>query len=159
MWNRGQKMITRGWCFSSILTLFCLHMVLEPAFGETINIMPLGNSITRGYSGSSDETGYRRSLYLLLTGAGYTVDFVGSLDDGIPIDFDRDHEGHSGWCDDEVADNIYNWLTANPVAIVLLHIGTNMVDESAADVEEILNEIDRYESDNGVIIWVIRRDH
>ena len=55
--------------------------------------MPLEDSITWGIAGSSDDSGYRRSLYFAFTGAGSTVDFVGSRNDGIPDDFDKDHEG------------------------------------------------------------------
>ena len=55
--------------------------------------------------------------------------------------------------------NIYGWLTANPADIVLLHIGTNALDTSPDDVENILDEIDRYESStagNAVTVLLAR---
>ncbi|MGM0653167.1 MAG: LamG-like jellyroll fold domain-containing protein, partial [Bacillota bacterium] len=116
----------------------------EPAL---ISIMPLGDSITVGV-GSTDQTGYRRELYQQLTDSGYNVDFVGTQNSGIPSDFDKDHEGHSGWRADQIRDNIYNWLVANHADIVLLHIGTNDIqgdNEDVDEVEAILDEINRYE--------------
>jgi len=127
----------------------------DPIGAPSIEIMPLGDSITRGFTGSFDDSGYRRPLYLSLTAAGYDVDFVGSQLDGIPNDFDHDHEGHSGFRDDQIAEMVYDWLTANPADIVLLHIGTNAVDESTVDLERILDEIDGFETDNAATVWVI----
>lgn len=132
-----------------------LVLVIASPASAQIKIMPLGDSITRGGTGSTDDTGYRRSLYLSLIGAGYNVDFVGSLTSGIPTDFDRDHEGHSGWRDDQIAASVYGFLEDNPADVVLLHIGTNGLDPSPNDVEDILDEIDWYESDYGTEITVI----
>ena len=128
---------------------------------ETYAIMPLGDSITDGAAGSSDDTGYRRSLYQHLTDAGYLVDFVGSQTSGVPTDFDRDHEGHGGWHANQIRDNVIGWLTANPADIVLLHIGTNDVsgsDEDVDEVEAILDNIDTYEASRGsdVTVYVAR---
>jgi hypothetical protein len=57
--------------------------------------------------------------------------------------------------DDWIATHVYGYLTANPPDIVLLHIGTNGLGSSATDVEEILNEIDQYESDSDKTVYVI----
>lgn len=139
---------------SLIASLLIFGTMAVSEAGAAVRIMPLGDSNTWGF-GSSDDTGYRRFLYLSLIAAGYDVDFVGGMITGIPDDFDRDHEGHPGFVDEEVAEMVYGWLTANPPDIVLLHIGTNMVEENAEAVENILNEIDRYETDNAARIWVI----
>jgi len=147
--------------FSFIVFVFFLQIFLVSATAATIRIMPLGDSITRGITGSSDDAGYRRSLYLSLVAAGQTVDFVGSLADGIPGDFDKDHEGHTGWEANEIKDAVYSWLDQNPADIVLLHIGTNDIedDQSAAavrdEINQILNVIDGYEDDNGTEVIVI----
>lgn len=126
-----------------------------------IRIMPLGDSIT--YDNNIGDTrpeglrtGYRQPLYLSLVEAGYHVDFVGSQvagQDAVP-EFDPDNEGHPGWTDAQIAANVYNWLQSSPAEIILLHIGTNMLDTSPNDVENILDEIDRYESDTGKVITV-----
>ncbi len=129
---------------------------------DTVRIMPLGNSITYGrYSVELRPAGmipgYRQPLWQKLNEAGFHVNFVGTQSVGynvIPA-FDPDNEGHPGWRDDQIADSIYYWLTLNPADIILLHIGTNGLDSSPADVENILNEIDRYEQDNNDTITVL----
>ena len=133
-----------------------------------IEIMPLGDSITAGYiSGLTQDyrTGYRQKLYLDLINSGYSVDFVGSLQDGslAAPSFDIDHEGHAGWhakggTGGGIAPNIYSWLVANPSDVVLLHIGTNDIsngDQNATEIAEILDEIDRYEADYNKKITVV----
>ena len=82
--------------------VFLSHLILVPAADAVNKIMPLGDSITRGIAGSTDDTGYRRSLYFALVGAGFPVDFVGNHNDGIPDDFDKNHEGHGGWTAEEI---------------------------------------------------------
>jgi hypothetical protein len=121
--------------------------------------MPLGNSITRGATGSSDDTGYRRELYFLLTGAGYQLDFVGGQIDGTVFDFDRDHEGHGGFDANDIFDNVFDWLIdqqnlGNPTDIVMLHIGTNDIPggEDANEVDDILDEIYQYDPNTWVIV-------
>jgi lysophospholipase L1-like esterase len=138
------------WTMAAAIVLGLLLFCAGSTFSQ-IRIMPLGDSITRGVHGSSDSTGYRRALYQSLTGAGHSVDFVGSQTDGTPTDFDRNHEGHSGWRADQIRDNISSWLTTNPADIILLHIGTNDISQHQADfgvggtiheVRQILDRID-----------------
>jgi lysophospholipase L1-like esterase len=123
-----------------------------------IRLMPLGDSITEGY-GDVGNGGYRGPLSRLLAGGDYAVDFVGSLSGGA-IERPR-HEGHSGWCADQITADVRGWLAANPPDIVLLHIGTNDVSREdsaaaiAAEIGRILNEIDSYETESDVPITVI----
>jgi lysophospholipase L1-like esterase len=113
-----------------------------------VNIMPLGDSITAGW--------YRYHLWVLLTNGGYgNVNFVGSLTSSDSMTYDQDHEGHWGWADNQIADNIYVWLQLNPPDIILLHIGTNALDTSPADVQNILNIIDQYENNYSTHITVL----
>jgi hypothetical protein len=60
------------------------------AAGPALRVMPLGDSITWG-DGSSTTSSYRADLWNSITGAGFPLDLVGSLQSGaLP---DRDHEG------------------------------------------------------------------
>jgi hypothetical protein len=123
-------------------------------------IMPLGNSITYdNHSGDvrppEERISYRYPLWQLMTNAGYDFRFVGSLSAGSAFFPEPKNEGHPGWRDDQIADSVYTYLQRNPADIVLLHIGTNGLDASPNDVEDILDEIDRYELDYGTQIWVI----
>jgi lysophospholipase L1-like esterase len=119
--------------------------------------MPLGDSITRGDPGI---VGYRQRLYLNLIDNGYDVDFVGSVNTGSSASpsFDADHEGHGGYTSGQVATNVYGWLVAHPAKVVLLHIGTNDLNPPldpitlAANVENILDEIDRYSPEVTVVL-------
>jgi lysophospholipase L1-like esterase len=147
------------------LTIFLLGLVLAfasiaSADGPTpIRIMPLGDSITYGTS-STGTVGYRRPLYQLLTGSGYSVDFVGSQTTGFPEDFDRNHEGHSGWRADQIRDNITGWLNSTPADVILLHIGTNDISQNqgatgtAVEIGQILDRIDAWETTHNQV-WVV----
>ncbi len=138
---------------------------------STVRIMQLGNSITEGVVGSTNDTGFRRTLDSLLNHYSYSFDFVGSQSTGIPNDFDKDHEGHGGWHADHpnysslsIVDSVYTWLVKNPADYVLLHIGTNDLGEleifnqtslqQVNDVSAILDSIDKYENDYAVDVPV-----
>ena len=130
---------------------------------SSARIMVVGDSITQGNYGSSDDTGYRRFLYLSLeaTHGAAAFEFVGSQSGPVPpSDYDEDHEGHSGWDAHEIRDSIIGWLNANPADIVTLHIGTNDINGGqsaegvAAEINEILDNIDTWESTNHPV-WVV----
>jgi len=121
-------------------------------------IMPVGDSITEGRTDGDAEpppdqrASYRGRLYDLITQAGYRVDFVGQLQSGAAVAVDPDHEGHPGWCDDNVPfctisngytidASIGSFLDANRPDIVLLHIGTNHFNVDASGVNSILDKI------------------
>jgi len=149
--------------FLIIPLLLLLIAVSVPAFGQATRIMPCGDSIT--YDNHTADTrpegeriSYRYPLWQLLMNAGSSFEFVGGVNAGydiIPDPQDAHNEGWPGWTDTQVAANIYNWLVANPADIVLLHIGTNALDSSEAEVENILDEIDRYETDSGTPVHVV----
>jgi len=151
----------------------------------SLRIMPLGDSITAGLvtDGSGTElaasewVGYRRKLYNDLTALYQTrfgINFVGTITNlgaaASPSLADRDNEGHDGWRDDEILNgspfwnpgcptcNITDWLNSTQPDIVLLHIGTNGINDgggtSATDVEGILNAIEAWETANSSPITV-----
>lgn len=93
---------------------------------RTIRLMPLGDSITLGSSG-----GYRTLLWKkMVQQDGKKLDFVGSLTDG-PSDLgDRNHEGHSGWRIDQLRAQIDGWSNTYRPELVLLHIGTNDINQN-----------------------------
>lgn len=105
---------------------------------EKIKIMPLGDSITNGFTVAG---AYRNQLGSLLVSNGLSdyVDFVGSQNTG--NGYDNDNEGHSGWAIDTIpasgdvegngrnglTPQIDTWMDAYTPDIVLLQIGTNDV--------------------------------
>ncbi|HWN05559.1 MAG TPA: SGNH/GDSL hydrolase family protein [Steroidobacteraceae bacterium] len=95
---------------------------------ETVRIMPLGDSITKG---RTNHWSYRRDLESALDDAGCAFDFVGTQSGpgsapGAPLG-DRDHEGHSGLRTDQIRARINNWLPGNGNDWALVHVGTNDV--------------------------------
>ncbi len=137
---------------------------------KKIIILPLGDSITSGQTGSSEGSGYRRILHILLTAHNYNVKFVGSSPIG-KDDFDNQFDGKGGWhaynpdSTNDIAKNIIGWLNKlpqeNKPEYILLHIGTNDIqngdnaDSVISDVHKILDNIDKWEKDNSKSITVI----
>jgi hypothetical protein len=150
-----------------LLICFLEIIIASPVYSE-MRIMPLGDSITRGSSsGVSDSNymvSYRKELFDLLVSDGYEVDFVGSQNEGSAAFGSlelADHEGHSGWRDDEIVSGRFgegkleDWLIAERPNILLIHIGTNGIDPSPDDVKDILDVIDNHENNFGEAVWVI----
>lgn len=129
-----------------IIVIVCVILLgdVKTVFAEqvSIRVMPLGNSITQGYSDS-----YRRPLWIALQDTGVNVDFVGSMSQGYAgeekyDDYDKDHEGHWGWFSDEVLAHIDEWAAHNNPDIVLMHLGTNDIG-SGQDIFQTGDEIER----------------
>lgn len=101
--------------------------VFRPGYNTPVKIMPLGDSITYGYSNSNDQEsgGYRTYLWNDLVATSLDVDFVGSVSSGPAALGDKNHEGHSGWKIQEIANNINGWLDTHKPEIIPLMIGTN----------------------------------
>lgn len=117
-----------------------------------LRIMPLGDSITQGRDG---HWSYRRDLAMALTGAGCSYDLVGTSNGPSTGpgsgDFDRDHEGHSGYRTGQILNNLPGYLLGNTPDWVLLHIGTNDVLQGLS-VTKARNKI-------GKIIDTLRADN
>ena len=142
-----------------IVATFILSLLLVYALpvSAEIRIMPLGGSITKGsHSGVVPDTddyyiSYRKDLLDLLTADSYEVNFVGSQSSGSAVFADHQHQGIPGIRDDEVAVQVFDWLVATPADIVLIHVGTNQLNSSPADVEDILDKIHSFDQD----LWVL----
>ncbi len=131
-----------------VIPLLGTHMNGQPL----LEILPLGNSITRGSMclngsisncdglGDAFAIGYRLRLYDLMIGAGYNIDYVGSNHFGYSLMSDSDNGGFSGIRDEWLADIMESgtssytgqvttgaYLNSFPADIILLHIGTNDV--------------------------------
>ncbi|MBD3344980.1 MAG: hypothetical protein GF401_07955, partial [Chitinivibrionales bacterium] len=142
--------------FDTLTQTFDTSTVVEKdsVLSTATKIMPLGNSIT---SGDTYYNSYRRPLWHMLDSAGYEVDFVGTLTEnfrGPPPnpDFDMDHEGHYGWDTGEILEGasfgdtsngfLSRWIQEYTPDIVLLHIGTNNLDDpinqTLGDITQII---------------------
>lgn len=152
---------------------------------EALKIMPLGNSITFDSNVSDitnprlagDRIAYRYKLYQLLTNEGYTFDFVGNRNGGFFHFPDGNNAGFPGIetsgllelirtgynnVDDryEITPYPANYLEKYKPDIILLHIGTNGLENSTDaenfknDVDQILDEIDLIEATHNMQIPV-----
>jgi len=146
--------------------LLCISLFLtgcDSSFGgstASINIMPLGDSITYDDRHADDYNprpaglrgGYRKWLWYMLEDAGYPANFVGSRVAGQDITppMDPDNDGYPGYTSYEIADMALNLVSLSNPDIILLHIGTN--DRTTTDpqgVMNILDNIDAYEVQSG----------
>jgi lysophospholipase L1-like esterase len=115
---------------SLVVALGVVATAAAPAAAESnggVRVMPLGDSITDGFNVPG---GYRINLWQRMAAGGHTVDFVGSGFNGPANLGDHDHEGHSGWRIDQLDANIVGWLQATAPRTVLLHIGTNDMNQN-----------------------------
>ncbi len=113
----------------SVMLIPCWVALVSVALGQpAVRIMPLGDSITKGFDvDSTAEGGYRNSLYTQLTGLGFNLDFVGTLaDHANPGLADTDHEGHAGFTINQLRTPLAFYLkSSDDPDVILLHIGTN----------------------------------
>ncbi|HOT95279.1 MAG TPA: GDSL-type esterase/lipase family protein [Methanoregulaceae archaeon] len=90
----------------------------------------MGDSITRGgMESDSAYPSYRYHLWTMLHNGGYDIDFVGSTSEPNfqRFVFDQDHDGHSGFTTEKLADEVDHLMMNYTPDIVLLYIGTNDV--------------------------------
>ncbi len=113
--------------------LLALVAVAQTAYGQSVKIMPMGDSLTSGYR---QYVSYRYDLWFDLLDAGFDVDFVGSAitTEGSPnldwypqylTTFDRDHDGYSGYRSDQLAEIARLVSARHQPDIVLLWAGVN----------------------------------
>jgi lysophospholipase L1-like esterase len=140
---------------------------------QTLKILPLGNSLTKGTfctNGSvsscislpdGETIGYRYALFNTLNTAGYDFNFVGNEIAGYSVFPDYNHAGYTGITSANLAiklnDNSNYLMNSTQPDIVLLEIGTNDVYSGQTSIEgvrSILNEIGEYETTSGKPVLV-----
>lgn len=127
--------------------------VLVP--GDTLTIMPIGDSITE----LDWQGGYRSYLYRLLAEAGLSFDYVGTKvnnhDDGsIGFDFPEPYWNHEGYNSATITSNtgstwVWNQnleakLAANPPDLLLLMLGTNDLNSSCCTVADVRDQMSAF---------------
>ncbi len=133
---------------------------------DKLRIMPLGDSITAGYTDNPHwtvdfEFGYRSGLYTRLTKAGYDFTFVGGSPEpwvskyGDPTrggtykpkldlrDLGQDgHEGYGGWTIGGIDGIVRDRIKVHKPDVILLMIGTNQRNaKSPADLSNLVGKI------------------
>jgi lysophospholipase L1-like esterase len=92
--------------------------------------MPLGDSIT---DGTGFDGGYRVELFARSIADNKNITFVGSLSNGPDtvsgVTFPKSHEGHFAWTISQVDDIIPDPTLAPAPHIILLHLGTNDINQ------------------------------
>ncbi len=142
-----------------IVLLFCNMAIADV---QRIQILVLGDSITE-----QGDPGFRYEMWKRFVDAGVSFEYVGSMQgagEKRPAqwpayrgrEFDRDHEGHSGWtssdllrgCDWELERRkLQDWLKSYTPDIVFLHIGTNdafhltPTDETIANIAATIDQL------------------
>jgi lysophospholipase L1-like esterase len=107
----------------------------NPCKASPCVILPLGDSITHGFS-STDDAGYRSALFKLIVAANQNVTFIGSLSNGPGSvsgkTFPKNHEGHDGITVTGITGYVPPAKAfATTPHIVLVHIGTNDMTSNA----------------------------
>lgn len=138
-----------------------------------IRIMPLGDSITAGYTDNPKwkhpfEFGYRAALYKLLKEAGINFQYVGESPEPwngkwrVPpnkpatdlrqLGMDK-HRGYGGWKIPQLQKNVSGWIRKDRPDIILLLIGINgMNAKSPKQLDALVKTI--FDTDKKVTLIV-----
>ncbi|MBO9600182.1 MAG: fibronectin type III domain-containing protein, partial [Cohnella sp.] len=126
---------------------------------NTITIMPLGDSITMGYTPEIPSPGgYRGGLWELLQAKHSNVLFVGSLSNNPSsvANFDPNHEGHPGYTTKRISELVDSEIAVHAPDFVLLMAGTNDMwnsdNEAAPYMRVTLEKIAKRLPDTHVIV-------
>jgi lysophospholipase L1-like esterase len=138
-----------------LISVFAAAMAISAAFAladEPVRIMPLGDSITAGYTDNPNWNvpfgfGYRSGLYTRLTGANYPFHYAGAGQEpfngvfGVPKTVsapdlramnEDHHRGYGGKDAAFLAANIGDWLSSDAPDVVLLMIGINSIGQGGS---------------------------
>jgi lysophospholipase L1-like esterase len=136
----------------AVLVATALSAAASVSATEPIRIMPLGDSITAGYTDNPTWNvpfgfGYRSGLYTRLTSANYPFQYVGASQEpwngvfGVPqtvsspdlrsVNQDY-HRGYGGQDAGFLSANIGDWLSADSPDVILLMIGINSIGNGSS---------------------------
>jgi acyl-CoA thioesterase I len=160
-----------------ILIFITFVISLQIMANEPLRIMPLGDSITAGYTDNSRwahpfEYGYRAPLYTLLSDAKIPFKFVGQSAEPMNKKFgdpthgatvfpkldlkalgQDGHRGYGGWSIPKIQKNISLWIKEDKPGIILLLIGINGINpKSPQQLEALVKKI--YETDKDIKLIV-----
>ncbi len=119
----------KHWFLTALIFLQAQACTIDNA---PLRIMPLGDSITFG---SNYPGAYRIKLEKLLSDAGNTIRFVGSMTNGPTELKSQANEGHNGWETHQLLEKAAEWIDTYKPDIVLLMSGTN--DVAMDDVSQV----------------------
>lgn len=173
-WKWGEDLHAKS-VFVLLVAVFCLLAgnTLQAADTGPLRIMPLGDSITAGYTDNPQwqhpfEFGYRSGLYKLLKNAGYKFQFVGESPepwDGkwrVPsnkpstdlreLQMDN-HRGYGGAKIERIQKDVAQWIKKDRPDIILLQIGINGINAgSSRQLDSLVKTI--FETDQYVKLIV-----
>jgi lysophospholipase L1-like esterase len=152
-------------------------MVANKAIHRAVRIMPLGDSITAGYTDNPAwehpfEFGYRSGLHKRMTAAGWDFVFVGgspepfcgksgdpTLGGSVLPAYDlrtwkqANHRGYGGWKIPEIQAQVAGWITEDRPDLILLMIGINGIGaNSPSQLEELVGTIFARDQAVGLIL-------
>ncbi len=134
-------------------------LVAATAYSQ-VRIIPIGDSITDG--NQTAHTTYRCNLWSMLEAQNYNVDFVGSQNGAsgqpavcnLSVNFDADHEGHSGW----KIEQVLAWISdpqhqvSPPPDVALIHMGvTNLLQDLFNAITQVTGQPPTQEQVNAAI--------
>ena len=162
-----------------LTAVFCIVVggSLHASGKAPLRIMPLGDSITAGYTDNSKwnhpfEFGYRSGLYQRMKKAGYSFILVGESKEplnkkygdpthggSVSPKFDlrkvkqNGHRGYGGWNIMRIQKNVAQWIKKDRPDIILLLIGINGINtNSSKQLDSLVKTI--YETDKDVKLIV-----
>lgn len=162
-----------------LTAVFCLFTgdSLHASEKAHLRIMPLGDSITAGYTDNSKwdhpfEFGYRSGLYKQMKKAGYRFVLVGESKEPLNKRFgdpthggsvspqldlrkvkQDGHRGYGGWSIGAIKKNVAKWIKQDRPDVILLLIGINGINaNSSKQLDSLVNTI--YETDKDVKLIV-----
>jgi lysophospholipase L1-like esterase len=149
----------------------CYGICCADDFVESLFLMPLGDSITKGYYGDVGgipHFGYRDHLQDNLN---YGYNFVGKYSDPASTAYDSNHEGADGQLTDAILTRLNTRISEDSMfmgnvdglnSCVLIHAGTNDIryrvgtDQSRVDnIEDMIDAIDAFNPDIQIYVALI----